>query len=1690
MASQPTQKRKRDPFKFFSRRKAPQPPGSTTATPPPPPTPIPPQLSNDKVALAATNAPDIPLAPVAPQKVFAKSKMFEKDIAVLSMSYIIAENPELKKLIHLIVGIHAKDEQDQLTGVLATCAQFSVQLISATEAHRAEATEAITEFIKTVEKLNSMDLKGSVQSLDTLKRMVDDEIAKVKSSNALFAHDRDCVTSERLSRLLTAIISPSITILTLVKDAGSVIPVPWIQGVIGGVLNLLNAVKQTRSNYDDMRQIAATAGEFAISCAVICSDRTTEASNELKRALNKFTKSLEGIAQDCDELTRQNRFWRYFQQNVQKDTLQGIRTRLDNAIKVFQNESQIHIQLDVNELSKKFDYVALNGLPSHPRYDHAEYLDGSRDDVLREISDWIDKRDQSILWIHGAAGLGKSTTGQQLVRLLKDDNCLAGGVFLTNLTKEHPETVIQMISRQLGEMHPRAIANIAEAARKLNGPHNPLRDYLTAYVIDPIRQLEYPYPLVVVMDGLEEWTSHESFLAELAHLPAPSPVKFILTSRPSYSVERVLNKIPSQAYPLPPVSEEIIERYFRHHFETIDWRGRRPDQLTISRLATHAQGLLIWAATVRSLLSHEFDQRYPHQILEQIVWSEEKVGARSGEQLERLYRDAIINLFPKPDMQEKLQDFLGAMMVLQEPLPLGDFARLLPWGTNGQISNRPAEEIQRRLAVFQMRGEFKSDIIPPAMQQFHLSFLEFMQSTSTESNERCIAISAKNAHSMVAKRCLEIVFSEFLQSHRGKVCAYSELRGVDLYAIKFWPLHVSNGSSRLPPATLTTIKDPMDMISQQDMRRWATLFLPCITARFQDAHAYDSLDEIPRSVLPHELALMIGDEDVTTLLYQLYCLEIAVRLQATDIQTWIALGDAYDRLYEHGRNIQSLDEAIIVYRHALLIFPALHSQSSSLAQLAFALKTRFEQQGAQSDLDEAISFNREVLLLQPAPHPDRSSSLNDLGNALLTRSEQQGAPSDLEEAISLHREAIVLRPAPHPDRSWSLNNLGDAFLTRFEQQGVPSNLEEAISLHCEAILLRPAPHPDRSMSLSKLGMAVLTRFEQQGVRSDLDKAISSHREALLLWPAPHPDRSSSLNDLGNALLTRSEQQGAPSDLEEAISLHREAILLRPAPHPDRSTSLSKLGMAILTRFEQQGVSSDLDEAISLHREALLLRPAPHPDRSSSLNDLGNALLTRSEQQGAPSDLEEAISLHREAILLQPAPHPDRSRSLNNLGDALLTRFEQQHVPSNLDEAISLHREALLLRPAPHPNRSSSLNHLGNALLTCSEQQHAPSDLEEAISLHHEAILLRPAPHPDRSWSLNNLGDALLTRFEQQGVPSDLDKAISLHREALLLRPAPHPDRSSSLNNLGNALLTRSEQQGAPSDVDEAISLHREALLLRPAPHPDRSSSLNNLGNALLTRSEQQGAPSDVDEAISLHREALLLRPAPHPDHSMSLSHLGMAIHAHFKHQCAPSDLEEAISLHREAILLQPAPHRNRSLSLHNLGDALLTCYEQQGVPSDLEEAISLLRQVVLLEPARFTLFSMTLNNLGNALLTRFEQQGTPSDLEEAISLHREAILLRPAPHPDRAMSFNNLGNALLTRFEQQDRSSDLDEAIFSYREALLLCPAPHQHHSEPLQNLAKSLQTRFKKQGTIIDQDEADSLRREAKALNLKPSPH
>ncbi|KAG0701197.1 CHAT domain-containing protein [Suillus ampliporus] len=384
------------------------------------------------------------------------------------------------------------------------------------------------------------------------------------------------------------------------------------------------------------------------------------------------------------------------------------------------------------------------------------------------------------------------------------------------------------------------------------------------------------------------------------------------------------------------------------------------------------------------------------------------------------------------------------------------------------------------------------------------------------------------------------------------------------------------------------------------------------------------------------------------------------------------------------------------YRAALQrCSPGNSRRSACLYSLANSLQARFEQQGALSDLDEAIELHRGALHLRPPGHSDRSASLNNLANRLADRFKQRGVLSDLDEAIEFHRAALLLRPLGHPRRS--------LLTDRFKQRGVLSDLDEVIELERAALLLRPPGHSDRSMSLNNLAISLRARFEQRGVLSI--------GPALLLRPLGHPRRSLSLNNLAVSLTDRFKQRGVLSDLDEVIELERAALLLRPPGHSDRSMSLNNLAISLRARFEQRGVLSDLDEAIELHRAALLLRPPRLTDRF--------------KQRGVLSDLDEVIELERAALLLCPPGHSDRSVSLNNLAISLRARFEQRGVLSDLDDAIGLHRAALLIRPPGHSERS--------ALRARFEQRGVLSDLDEAFNLYSQlSHLSHAASHNDLS----------------------------------------------------------------------------------------------------------------------------------------------------------------------------------------------------------------------------------------------------------------------------------------------------------------------------------------------------------------------
>jgi tetratricopeptide (TPR) repeat protein len=880
--------------------------------------------------------------------------------------------------------------------------------------------------------------------------------------------------------------------------------------------------------------------------------------------------------------------------------------------------------------ASRIDEDAVDALPKPHSYvgRRDEYLPGSRSDVIQVITHWLEDPNQLTFWMRGGAGLGKSTLAHELVDSLQADGRLATFAFLLRGSSTDPGTLIQTMARELGASHPRAIPQIAAAARACKSSHRPLREYMESYIINPICSLSYPYPLVIIVDGLDEWEHHEMFLKELKHIPPSSPLKILLISRPNYSIERSLLKVAVQKYELPPVSQAITEQYFNHHFAKMDWEMRKPSQFTISDLARLADGLLIWAAMVCSLLSHEMRTSAPHELLDRILSSGKEIALEG--QLSNLYRDALKQLFPEDRDQKLFRQVFGAMAILRESLPLRDFARLLG------ISHYQVKAVQSKLTALQTRATFDEHTVPTASQCFHSSFVEFTMSEESEAGNPLIPylINPRMAHESVAEGCLAFL-DDFFLSFRGRECSSSDLRGLELYTVKFWPLHVADCNDRFSPLP-PTIENRLLQLAEYHLRRWGSWFLAINLPT-----SSEDWDQVVGGMDKHGFYYSLADlleknmtMDTTLALHRTSCLEIAVRLEPKDEKAWNGLGHSYRQRFDSTNNLDLLNTSIIVYRHALELPSNDGSHLDSMFDLGSALWSRFQRTGLISDIEETISMFRELLSFYPTSYLNRPSLLTGLGVALDHRFRRTGSITDVEEAISMHRESLSLCPSPHPLRFLSLNNLAASLCHCFHMTGSMTDVDEAISLYRESLSLRPSPHPLRSASLNNLAVALSDRYNKTAVITDLEEAFSMYHESLSLRPSPHPERSTSLYNLASSLHSRFLRTGSVTDLEEAILMHRESLSLRPSPHPDRPSSLIALANALCDRFEKISAITDLEEGISMYRESLCLCPAPLPNHLLALRNLASALEVRFEENGVQSDLDEASSLSREVLAIQ------------------------------------------------------------------------------------------------------------------------------------------------------------------------------------------------------------------------------------------------------------------------------------------------------------------------------------------------------------------------------------------------------------------------------------------------------------------------
>ncbi|MGW4839783.1 CHAT domain-containing protein [Streptomyces globisporus] len=242
-----------------------------------------------------------------------------------------------------------------------------------------------------------------------------------------------------------------------------------------------------------------------------------------------------------------------------------------------------------------------------------------------------------------------------------------------------------------------------------------------------------------------------------------------------------------------------------------------------------------------------------------------------------------------------------------------------------------------------------------------------------------------------------------------------------------------------------------------------------------------------------------------------------------------------------------LDGAIEAARVAATAAGA--SDAAYLASLGNALRARYDESGAEADLEEATACLHRAVKITPDGHPDRPGHLSNLALIVQSRYEGLGEPTDLDEAIELVRAALERAPQDRPGRISYLTNLADLLRLRSERSGSAADAREAVGCYAQAVGTREAAPSARVTA----GRAAAAHF---GTAFPLDVARMLHTAVELLprLAARHLERLDQQYALGGLAA------GMASDAA-ALTLERTDLSARD--RAERALRLLEAGRGVL-----------------------------------------------------------------------------------------------------------------------------------------------------------------------------------------------------------------------------------------------------------------------------------------------------------------------------------------------------------------------------------------------------------------------------------------------------------------------------------------------------------------------------------------------
>ncbi|KAG9092213.1 hypothetical protein FS749_015913 [Ceratobasidium sp. UAMH 11750] len=384
--------------------------------------------------------------------------------------------------------------------------------------------------------------------------------------------------------------------------------------------------------------------------------------------------------------------------------------------------------------------------------------------VIDDIATWIQEsnRGRQLAWVHGLAGLGKSSIATSVCKQLDERDRLATSFFCKRDNPElrDPHRVLTSIAYRLAlrwKPYGEAVVAVVKADPEVCSQHvQPLCD---ALLVRPLKVAaesnRLDHVLTIVVDALDECgtiDTRKQLIMSLHSISQATPwLRVVVTSRPDPDIQECFGQLGSDCYTpfnvLGYDSLPDIRTFIRTRLSDMERVDGWPKDV-VDLLSKRSSGLFIWAQT-----ACEFVTRGPnpcrrlHKVL---------AGAHlddSSAQLDELYTTAIkagVGSEEEDDLADVLQ-CLGVIIVTatRTPLSVPNLARLL----RGRIPQDTLDYVLQYLSSVLYVDEKRGD----AIRVSHPSFMDFITNRS-RSKELCVDLEQQNT--ILAECCLETMTSE------------------------------------------------------------------------------------------------------------------------------------------------------------------------------------------------------------------------------------------------------------------------------------------------------------------------------------------------------------------------------------------------------------------------------------------------------------------------------------------------------------------------------------------------------------------------------------------------------------------------------------------------------------------------------------------------------------------------------------------------------------------------------------------------------------------------------------------------------------------------------------------------------------------------------------------------------------------